>query len=65
MSADKLLRFPDLQSVAGVRHRITLAKLMRDCGFPAPIRIGPRFLAWRESEVLAWLETRRDTEATR
>jgi hypothetical protein len=30
----------------------------REQGFPEPVRTGKRSCAWREDEVLAWLESR-------
>ena len=34
-----------------------------DPDFPKPIRLGKRAVGWRESEVIAWLESRERTTA--
>ena len=36
--------------------------LVRDHGFPHPLKIGARS-AWREDEVLAWIEQRSEARA--
>ncbi|OZI27535.1 helix-turn-helix transcriptional regulator [Bordetella genomosp. 7] len=35
-----------------------LYSAMKNGGFPEPYQLGPRRLAWKRSEVLAWLESR-------
>ena len=36
----------------------TIYTLIRDEGFPKPIKISKRRSVWRESEVKAWLDSR-------
>lgn len=37
----------------------TFARVRRNCeGFPPPIRVGVRRLAWRTADLADWLETR-------
>ena len=36
----------------------TIYRLMRSGKFPEPLRIGPRAVRWRASELDAWLEGR-------
>ncbi|MBP7973269.1 MAG: AlpA family phage regulatory protein [Candidatus Nanopelagicales bacterium] len=36
--------------------------LIRDHGFPAPIKVGSK-LAWSESEVSAWIEARAEARS--
>lgn len=37
--------------------RTYLYRLVKDHGFPAPVKLGSRS-AWREDEVIAWIEQR-------
>jgi len=53
------LRFADLKARGVVRNWTTLARLVREQGFPAGTRVGAQTRAWEEAEVEAWLESRR------
>jgi predicted DNA-binding transcriptional regulator AlpA len=53
------LRFKDLKSRGVVMNWTTLARLVREQGFPAGTRLGAQTRAWSEAEVEAWLESRR------
>ena len=55
------LRFADLKARGVVRNWTTLARLVREQGFPAGTRVGAQTRAWEEGEVAAWLEARRIT----
>ena len=55
--ADKLLRRPEVEAVTGL-SRSTLYQWMKDGQFPQPVKLGTRLVAWRESDVTAWLEAR-------
>ena len=57
----RYLRFKDLQQRNIVRNWTTLARLVREQGFPAGTRVGAQTRAWEEAEVEAWLESRRIT----
>lgn len=37
----------------------TIDRFVAEGGFPAPFRIGTRAVAWKESEIEAWLDSRR------
>ena len=39
-------------------HRATLYDMAKRGEFPRPIKLAKRRVAWRESDVLTWLETR-------
>jgi prophage regulatory protein len=56
----KLLRPRACATALGV-STVTLWRWQKAGGFPRPFRIGKQAIAWDEGEVLAWLETRRDT----
>jgi len=55
---DRLLRFSQLDEVCGIRSRATLSRYQRDLGFPRPIQISRRNVAWRERDIAAWLKKR-------
>ncbi|MEA0792510.1 AlpA family phage regulatory protein [Xanthomonas campestris pv. campestris] len=42
----------------------TLAALVREGDFPAPIRLGPRATFYDRDDVRAWLDYQRDTRGT-
>ena len=47
------LRRPQVEARTGLK-RSTIYQRVRAGSFPAPIRIGPRAVAWLESDVEAW-----------
>ena len=51
-----LYRYRDLLERNIVTNRVTLNRWIENKEFPEPIRIGPNTIAWRVSEVEAWLE---------
>ena len=55
--AEKLLRRPEVEARTGL-SRSTLYDWMKRGDFPAPVRLGARLVAWRESDVTEWLESR-------
>jgi Prophage CP4-57 regulatory protein (AlpA) len=59
MCMDVYLRFADLKNRNIVRNWTTLRRLIKEQGFPPGHRIGAAARAWKESEVKAWLRSRR------
>ncbi len=51
------LRIQAVIRVTGL-SRSTLYRLIADETFPRPVRLGPRAVAWRRSDIDAWGETR-------
>ncbi len=54
---DRWLLKPDLKA----RIPLSLSSIergVREGWFPAPVKIGPRRIAWRESTIAAWEESR-------
>lgn len=51
------LRLPEVKAVTGL-SKTSLYALIRDRNFPAPIRLGPRAVAWVRSEVKQWAVNR-------
>lgn len=55
--AERILRRPEVEARTGL-SRSTIYQWMKDGQFPQPIKLGARLVAWRESDVNAWLEAR-------
>jgi prophage regulatory protein len=49
----QFLRLPEVKSVTGL-GKTSIYELIRDKSFPAPVRLGPRAVAWVRSEVRQW-----------
>ncbi len=56
--AKQYLRFNDLKAREIVRNRTTLARWIKNYGFPPGVLLGPNTRAWLADEVDAWLEAR-------
>lgn len=54
---ERILRRPEVEARTGI-SRSTIYQWMKDGQFPRPIKLGARLVAWRESDVTAWLEAR-------
>lgn len=55
--AERILRRPEVEARTGL-SRSTIYQWMKDGQFPQPVKLGARLVAWRESDVSAWLEAR-------
>lgn len=51
------LRLPKVTAITGL-SKSSLYELIRTNNFPAPVRIGPRIVAWVNSEVQRWAAER-------
>ena len=60
--ADLMLRRPAVEARTGLA-RSTIYEWMKRGDFPQPIKLGTRLVAWRESDIAAWLEARETREA--
>lgn len=54
---ETLLRRPVVQALTGL-SRSTIYEWMKRGEFPQPVKLGSRLVAWRSSDVTAWLESR-------
>lgn len=54
---NKVLRLPDVLKAVCL-SRSTLYLMVSEGRFPRPIKLGGRAVAWRESDVDAWLASR-------
>jgi prophage regulatory protein len=53
---DAILRLPAVTSRAGL-SRSAIYERIASGTFPAPVRLGPRAVGWRESAISAWLDS--------
>lgn len=60
--AETLLRRPEVEHRTGL-SRSTIYDWMKRGEFPAPVALGARLVAWCESDVNAWLESRETKSA--
>ena len=51
----RMLRLRGVEECVGF-SRSAIYRAMEEDGFPRPVKIGRRAVAWVESEILAWLE---------
>ena len=55
---ERFLRRPEVLAATGIRATSTLYDYMARGLFPAPVKLGPRIVAWRESDVRSWIASR-------
>ena len=48
-----LIRLPEVKAVTGL-SKTSLYALIKEKSFPAPVRLGPRAVAWVKSEIRQW-----------
>ena len=53
---DKIIRMPETMRITTLK-RSTIAKLLRNGAFPAPIKLLGHINAWKEKDIFAWIET--------
>lgn len=53
----RLLRLDDVRSLTGV-STTTLYRMIDAGAFPKQVSLGPRSVAWIESEIIGWIEDR-------
>ncbi|WP_077529390.1 helix-turn-helix transcriptional regulator [Vreelandella utahensis] len=59
---ERLLRRPEVEQRTGKSRSGIYLDMRRGC-FPLPVRIGMRAVAWRESDVQAWIDERGEGNA--
>ncbi len=52
---DRLMRAPEVLMLTGM-SRTTLYRRVSAGDFPVAVKLGPRAVAWRASEIDAWME---------
>jgi prophage regulatory protein len=53
---NNLLRLPELRQRLGGLSRSAIYLLMRRGMFPRPIRLTPQVVAWRERDIIEWID---------
>jgi prophage regulatory protein len=56
-AVDRLIRWDDVRRLVGL-GRSTIFRLERAGDFPKRVALTARCVAWRESDVVAWLNAR-------
>ena len=54
---DRLIRLQEVQSLTGYK-RTSIYRLMGQGEFPNAVKLGPRAVGWRESEIVGWIASR-------
>jgi prophage regulatory protein len=54
---DRLLTWSQIAAVVPL-SRVQVSKLEKRGQFPARLQLGPGKVVWKESEILAWVESR-------
>jgi prophage regulatory protein len=57
---DRLLARPKFEATCSL-VRSTILELMSRGAFPRPVRLGAGHLAWRQSDIEAWIISREQT----
>lgn len=65
---ERFQRRPVVEEMTGLSRSSIYAKMdprspHHDPEFPKPVRLGKRAVAWRESDILTWMNSRGSTEA--
>lgn len=55
---ERLLRLPSVEDLTGVRRSGIYAGVKAGT-FPAPVKLSARAVAWRSSDISAWITSRR------
>ena len=54
---ENLLTYSEVMKLTGIRARSTIFERVQRGEFPAPLKLSPKYVRFRESEVLAWIES--------
>lgn len=63
-SAERLMRLPEVIQTVG-RSRTSIYYDVKEGLFPEPLKIGRRAIAWKESDIRNWIESRSGGEAVK
>jgi prophage regulatory protein len=55
---EQFLRLPDVMKATGW-SKVTIHRAVREGRFPQPVKLGARSIAWPESEIAEWQESRK------
>jgi len=57
MKGERLMRKPIVLDITGLTNS-TLYYFINEGTFPKPVKLGKRTVAWKESEITAWVNSR-------
>ena len=57
MATETLIGRQEVERTVGL-SRSTIYDAMRRSEFPLPLKVGPKAVRWRSSEIEAWVESR-------
>lgn len=61
---DKIHRLPSTLDVTGL-CRTSLYDALANKAFPEPVMLGKRAVGWRESDLMAWVQSRQKRTANK
>lgn len=53
---ESLLRLPEVEAIVGLK-KSKLYTLIREGGFPQPVKLGTRSVRWKASAVYGWINS--------
>ncbi len=53
-----LLSIEEVKEMLGYKDNSSIYKLMKKQGFPKQIKISPKKVVWRKSEIMEWIDSR-------
>lgn len=59
---DRILSPRDVVIMLGISE-VTIWRMRKRGEFPEPLRVSPRRVGWRESDIRAWLDSRAEPAA--
>lgn len=62
INPDRLYRRPMVEEFTGF-GRSSIYRGILEGWFPAPVKIGPRAVAWRGADLITWMNSREQTAA--
>lgn len=65
---ERILRRPEVEMRTGISRSTIYEKINSksayyDASFPKPVRLGPKSVGWKESEIQNWISSRTETQA--
>lgn len=54
---DPIHRRPSVEKITGLK-RSAIYDAMSKGNFPKPVKLGPKAVGWRESDIAQWLDSR-------
>lgn len=55
--SDSLLTYAEVLKLTGIRSRSTIFERVQRGEFPAPLKLSPGYVRFRESEILSWIDS--------